>query len=90
MVAGRTPSRQRDRALGAIAFRVAALSLEFTRDFFGDHDRIPDIVGIENFRRQGVTAPVTDAAIRVHLDVCHGTATGKVSGSDSTDRKAAV
>lgn len=86
----RTPSRQRDRALRAIPFRVAALSLQFTRHFLDEHDRMPDVVGIENFRRQGVTAPVADAAIHVHLDACHDTATGKVSGSDSTDRKAAV
>jgi hypothetical protein len=51
---------------------------------------MPDVVGVKNIRRQGVTAPVTDAAIYVDIDVSHDVSTGNVNGSDSTDRNAAV
>lgn len=49
-----------------------------------------NLVGVKNARRQGVTAPVADATIRVDADASHDAGTGKVSGSDSTDRNAAV
>ncbi len=49
-----------------------------------------DVVGVKDFRRQGVTAPMTDAAICVDNDARHVVGTGNVSGNDSTDRSAAV
>jgi hypothetical protein len=47
-----------------------------------------DLVGVNDFWRQGVAAPVTDAAICVDNNPSHGAE--KISGSDSTDRSAAV
>jgi hypothetical protein len=70
------------------------LRLEFTGDFFDEHDGVAHVVGIEDVGRQGVAAPVAGAAVGVDGDSGHGfetgEATGKVSGSDSTDRNAAV
>jgi hypothetical protein len=51
---------------------------------------VPDVVRIEYLGRQRVTAPVADTSLCVNLDVCHGDAAGNVSGSDSTERRAAV
>ena len=51
---------------------------------------MPDLVGVEDFWRQAVAAAVADAALRVQFDACHGVSTGKINGSDSTDRSAAV
>jgi len=51
---------------------------------------MPDLVGVEDIRRQGVATPVTDAAICVDSHPSHDTGTGNVSGSDSTDLSAAV
>ena len=52
------------------------------------------LVGIEDVGRQGVAAPVAGAAVGVYRDSGHafetGLVTGKVSGSDSTDRSATV
>jgi hypothetical protein len=50
---------------------------------------MPNLVGIKDLRRQCVAAPVPLAAICVDTDTTH-VATGKVSGSDSTDLSAAV
>jgi len=51
---------------------------------------MPNLVGVEDVRRQRVAAPVADAAICIDVDVTHDAATGKTSGSDSTDLSAAV
>ncbi|BBX45423.1 hypothetical protein MCOO_14380 [Mycobacterium cookii] len=48
-----------------------------------------DLVGVEDLRRQAVAAAMTDATLGVHIDAYH-VGTGNVSGSDSTDRSAAV
>ena len=61
-----------------------------TEDVFDKHDRVPNLVGVEHFRRQAVATPVADAAICVDSHPRHDAATGKISGSDSTDRSAAV
>jgi hypothetical protein len=50
---------------------------------------VPDLVGIEDVRRQRVAAPVPLAALRVDTNTTH-VGTGNVNGSDSTDRSAAV
>ena len=53
-----------------------------------------DLVGIEDVGRQRVAASVPGAAVSVNEDAGHGfeagVDTGKISGSDSTDRSAAV
>jgi hypothetical protein len=86
-----TPSRrQRNRALRAIPLGVGGLRFALAGYFFGKHDRVPNLVGVENVRRQGITAPVTDTTVCVDADASHDAGTGKVSGSDSTDRSAAV
>ena len=64
--------------------------LEFTGDFPDEHYRVSDLVGIEDVGRQRVTAPVPGAAVSVDPDAGHSVGTGKISGSDSTDRSAAV
>ena len=51
---------------------------------------MPNLVGVEDVRRQGVATPVADAAICVDSHPSHGAGTENVSGSDSTDRSAAV
>ena len=51
---------------------------------------MPNLVGVEDIRRQGVATPVADAAICVDNPPSHDAGTGNVSGSDSTDRSAAV
>ncbi len=61
-----------------------------TGDVFDKHDRVPDLVGVEDVRRQRVATPVTDAAICVYGHPGHDAGTGNVSGSDSTDLSAAV
>ena len=85
----RYSARQRDRSLGAVLLGLGSLRLEVTGDVLGEHDRVPDLVGIEDVRRQRVAAPVPFAAIRVDADTNH-VGTGNVNGSDSTDRSAAV
>jgi hypothetical protein len=50
---------------------------------------MPDLVRVEDVRRQRVATPVTDAAIRVDGHPPH-LGTGNVNGSDSTDLSAAV
>jgi hypothetical protein len=81
---------ERDRFLRAVAFRVSSLRLLLTGDVFDKHDRVPNLVGVEDVRRQGVATPVADAAICVDSHPGHDAGTGNVSGSDSTDRSAAV
>jgi hypothetical protein len=85
----RYSARQCDRSLGAVLLGLRGLRFEVTGDVLDEHDRVPDLVGIEDVRRQRVAAPVAFTAIRVHTDTGH-LATGKVNGSDSTDRSAAV
>jgi len=87
---GAPSRRQRDGALGAVSLSVGGLRLEFTGDLVGMYRRVADLVGVKDFRRQGVATPVADAAICVNIDACHGAGTGNVNGSDSTDRNAAV
>lgn len=86
----RYSARQRDRSLGAVLLGLRGLRFEVTGDVLDEHDRVPHLVGIEDVRRQCVAAPVPLAALRVDTDVCHDVGTGKVNGSDSTDRSAAV
>jgi hypothetical protein len=50
---------------------------------------MPNLVGVEDIRCQGVATPVADAAICVDGHTTH-LGTGNVNGSDSTDRSAAV
>jgi hypothetical protein len=80
--------RQRDRALGAVPLSLVSPCFELTGDVLGEQDRMSDLVGVNDFWRQGVAAPVTDAAICVDNNPSHGAE--KISGSDSTDRSAAV
>ena len=82
--------REGDRTLGAVLLGIRSLRLVLTGDVFDKHDRMPNLVGVEDVRRQGVATPVADAAICVDFDARHDVATGKISGSDSTDRSAAV
>jgi hypothetical protein len=86
----RLSGRQRDRGFGTIPLGVSGLRLQVTGDVLDQHDGVPDVVGIEDVRRQGVAAPVSLAAICVDADASHELATGKVNGSDSTDLSAAV
>jgi len=51
---------------------------------------MPNLVGVEDVRRQGVATPVPFTAICVDSHPRHDAGTGNVSGSDSTDRSAAV
>ena len=51
---------------------------------------MPNLVGIEDVRRQGVATPVADAASCVDSHPSHDAGTGNVNGSDSTDLSAAV
>ena len=60
-----------------------------TGDVLNKHDRMPNLVGVEDVRRQGVAAPMPFAPICIDGDAGH-VCTGNVSGSDSTDRSAAV
>ena len=85
----RYSARQRDRAFRAVLLGLRGLRFEVTGDVLDEHDRVPDLVGIEDVRRQRVAAPVPLAALRVDTNTTH-VATGKVNGSDSTDRSAAV
>jgi hypothetical protein len=85
----RYSARQRDRSLGAVLLGLRGLRFEVTGDVLDEHDRVPDLVGIEDVRRQRVAAPVPLAALRVDTDTTH-VGTGNVNGSDSTDRSAAV
>ena len=82
-------ARQRDRALGAVLLGVRGLRLELAGDGLDAHDRVPNLVGIKDVRRQRVAAPVSLAAVCVDTNTAH-VGTGKVNGSDSTDRSAAV
>jgi hypothetical protein len=63
--------RQRDGALGAVLLRIGSLRLELPGDRGGTHYRVADLVSVKDFRRQGVAAPVTDAAICVDTDASH-------------------
>jgi hypothetical protein len=51
---------------------------------------MPNLVGVKDGRCQCVATPVADAAICVDSHPTHDAGTGNVSGSDSTDRSAAV
>jgi hypothetical protein len=82
-------ARQRDRAFGAVLLGVHSLRLELTRDVLDEHDRVPNLVGIKDVRRQRVAAPVPFAALCVQTHTTH-LGTGNVNGSDSTDLSAAV
>ena len=64
--------------------------LEFTGDFPEEHYRVSDLVGVEDVGRERVAASVPGAAVSVDPDAGHSVGTGKISGSDSTDRSAAV
>ena len=56
---------------------------------FGDaHDRMSDLVGIEDVGCQPVAGSVPNTAIRI--DASHRAGTGNVKGSASTERSAAV
>jgi hypothetical protein len=85
----RYSARQRDRSLGAVLLGLRGLRFEVTGDVLDEYDRVPDLVGIEDVRRQRVAAPVPLAALCVDADTTH-VRTGNVNGSDSTDRSAAV
>ena len=61
-----------------------------TGDVLNKHDRMPNLVGVEDVRRQGVATPVADAASCVDSHPSHDAGTGNVNGSDSTDLSAAV
>jgi hypothetical protein len=61
-----------------------------TGDFCDANDRVPDLVGVEDVRRQRITAPVPDTALGVDPDASHRTFTRKVSGNASTDRSPRV
>ena len=63
---------------------------ELAEDLVDEHYRVPNLVGVENVGRQGVAAPMPDAALRVEEDAAHGEATGKTSGSACTERSALV
>ena len=63
---------------------------KFTGDFGDTQYRVSDLVGVEDIRCQRVAAPVPGAAVSVDKDAGHRFETGNVSGSDSTDRSAAV
>ena len=66
------------------------LRLEFTGDVLDEHDGVAEFVGVEDVGRQGVAAPMAGATVSVDGDAGHVAGTGNVSGSDSTDRSAAV
>ncbi len=66
------------------------LLLQLAGDLLDAHDRVPNLVGVEDVGRQGVAAPVPEAAIQVDENLGHEVGTGNVSGSASTDRSAAV
>ena len=80
---------QPNRSLRAVLLGVHSLRLKFAGDVLDQNDRVPDVVGVENVRRQRVTAPVSFAALCIDTDASH-VATGKVRGSDSTERSPAV
>jgi hypothetical protein len=83
-------SGQSDRTFGAVLLGGDGLRLELAGNVLDQHDSMPNLVGVEDVGRQGVTTPVPLAAVDVDADTCHGFGTGKVSGSDSTDLSAAV
>ena len=69
------------------------LRLAFAGDFLEEHYAVSNLVGVKDVWRQRVTASVAGAAVGVDPDVRHrrgARGSGKVSGSDSTDRSAAV
>jgi hypothetical protein len=82
-------SRQGDRVLRAVALRVGGLPLVLTGDVFDKHDRMPNLVGVKDFRCQRIAAPMPFAPICIDGDAGH-VCNGKVNGSDTTDRSAAV
>src|ERR1700678_3817862 len=87
----RAPSRrQRDRVLRAVPLSVGSPRLVLTGDLVDTHDRMPELIGVKDFWRQGVAAPMTNAAVCVDTDADHGMGAGNTNGSDSTDRSAAV
>jgi hypothetical protein len=67
-----------------------SLSLEFIGDVLDAHNRVPALVGLKEVGSQGIATSMPDAAIGVDDDSGHVAGTGKISGSDSTDRSAAV
>ena len=81
--------RQRDRAFGAVLLGVRGLRLEVAGDVLDEDNGVPNLVGVKDVRCQRVAAPVPFAAVCVDTDTTHF-ATGKINGSDSTDRSAAV
>ena len=69
------------------------LRLAFAGDFFEEHYAVSNLVGVKDVWRQRVAPSVAGAAVGVNPDVGHrrhARGTGKVSGSHSTDRSAAV
>ena len=64
--------------------------LEVTGDLIDKHDRMPDLVGIEDIWRQAVAAPVPDTPVGVNAYTVHDVGTGNFSGSVSTERSALV
>src|SRR5271170_7359221 len=51
-------ARQRDRVLRTVLRGVRSPRLEVTGDVLDEHDGVPNLVGIEDVRRQRVAAPV--------------------------------
>src|SRR5258708_36231032 len=82
--------RQRDRLFRTILLTGDGMLLPFTGDFLDQHDRVSDLVGIEDVRCQRVTAAVAGTAVRVDRDATHRAATPNVSGSAATDRNPAA
>jgi hypothetical protein len=64
------------------------LGFEFTREVRDAYDGMADLISIEDVGRQAVAASMAGAQVVVDRDAAHDT--GKISGSDSTDRSAAV
>ena len=88
---GRALSRRKcDRLLRTVLLTDNGVLLEFTGDVCDAHYRVSDLVGIENVGRERVAASMPGAALSVDGDAGHCFTTGNVSGSDSTDRSAAV
>jgi hypothetical protein len=79
---------QRDRPLRAVLLADDGLRLEFARNILDQHDAVTQLVGVVDGRRQRVAAAVPGAAFGIDSHARHDT--GKTSGSDSTDRRAAV
>ena len=57
------------------------LRLKICGQALDKHDRVANLIGIEDVRRQGVAAPVAGAAVGVDDDAGHEAVTGKTRGS---------